>query len=67
MQLCPPPPPLLPTAPSPSDASLMPRNRKTWSSWNLIGRSDAADTSAVCVTYYVNRLQVSMHMYGVGL
>ena len=45
----------------------MPRNRKTWSSWNLIGRSDAADTSAVCVTYYVNRLQVSMHMYGVGL
>ena len=41
-----------------SDSSLMPRNRKTWASWNLIGRSDAKDTAAVCVTYYVNRLQV---------
>ncbi|KAG1678525.1 hypothetical protein FOA52_014559 [Chlamydomonas sp. UWO 241] len=40
-----------------TDASLMPVNRKTWSSWNLIGRSDAADTSAVCVTYWINRLQ----------
>ncbi|GAX82389.1 hypothetical protein CEUSTIGMA_g9817.t1 [Chlamydomonas eustigma] len=40
-----------------TDVTLMPRNRKTWSSWNLIGRSDAEDTSAVCVSYYVNRLQ----------
>jgi predicted NAD/FAD-binding protein len=43
-----------------SDTSLMPLNRKTWSSWNLIGRSDAAATAAVCVTYWVNRLQVRL-------
>ncbi|GFR51020.1 hypothetical protein Agub_g13347 [Astrephomene gubernaculifera] len=41
-----------------TDASLMPRNRKVWSSWNFLGRSGAgADTEAVCVTYWVNRLQ----------
>jgi len=41
-----------------ADASLMPRNRKTWASWNFLGQSNASDTAAVCVSYYANRLQV---------
>ena len=45
-----------------SDASLMPRNRATWASWNCLKR-DAASASAkpgassVCVSYWVNLLQ----------
>lgn len=36
----------------------MPRNRKVWSSWNFLGTSDpASDDTAVCVSYWVNRLQ----------
>jgi len=35
----------------------MPRNRKTWASWNFLGHTKASDTAAVCVSYYVNRLQ----------
>jgi predicted NAD/FAD-binding protein len=39
-----------------TDESLMPRRRAVWSSWNYIGpRADARD--AVCVTYWMNRLQ----------
>lgn len=42
----------------PADPSQMPVNRKTWSSWNFLGTSSPqADTSAVCVSYWVNRLQ----------
>ena len=33
----------------------MPRRRSVWSSWNYVGRSDAA--TAVSVTYWLNRLQ----------
>ncbi|EFN59627.1 hypothetical protein CHLNCDRAFT_29187, partial [Chlorella variabilis] len=41
-----------------TDASLMPRSRKTWASWNFLGRSgQEGDTAAVCVTYWANRLQ----------
>ena len=39
-----------------TDESLMPRRRAVWSSWNYIGSlADARD--AVCVTYWMNRLQ----------
>jgi predicted NAD/FAD-binding protein len=39
-----------------TDQSLMPRRRAVWSSWNYIGsRANAGD--AICVTYWMNRLQ----------
>ena len=38
------------------DASLMPRRRKVWSSWNFCGRS-GGDANSLCVTYWMNRLQ----------
>ncbi|KXZ44875.1 hypothetical protein GPECTOR_61g828 [Gonium pectorale] len=41
-----------------TDAALMPRNRKVWSSWNFLGNSGpGSDNAAVCVSYWVNRLQ----------
>ncbi|KAG2447750.1 hypothetical protein HYH02_007208 [Chlamydomonas schloesseri] len=41
-----------------TDPSQMPLNRKTWSSWNFLGTSGPqSNTSAVCVSYWVNRLQ----------
>lgn len=41
------------------DASLMPKRRRVWSSWNFIGDDDAAgdDDAPLCVTYWMNRLQ----------
>jgi predicted NAD/FAD-binding protein len=36
------------------DASLMPRRRRAWSSWNYLGCTDG---SAPSVTYWMNRLQ----------
>ena len=38
------------------DATLMPHRRKVWSSWNFLGRS-GGDAEALCVTYWMNRLQ----------
>jgi len=39
-----------------TDDSLMPKRHAVWSSWNYIGlRADTCD--AVCVTYWMNRLQ----------
>ena len=39
-----------------SDASLMPKRKSVWSSWNYLGaRTDRGD--ALCVTYWMNRLQ----------
>ena len=38
-----------------TDAGLMPRRRRAWTSWNHIGRRDAPE--AGCVTYWMNRLQ----------
>lgn len=36
----------------------MPRNKRCWTSWNFLGDSGAgADDKAVCVTYWLNRLQ----------
>ncbi|AWK89962.1 NAD(P)/FAD-dependent oxidoreductase [Azospirillum thermophilum] len=39
------------------DASLMPRRRKTWSSWNYLSQRGEDGSDAVCVTYWMNRLQ----------
>ena len=41
-----------------TDASLMPRDRAVWASWNVVGSSKASSEAAVCVTYWANRLQV---------
>lgn len=38
-----------------TDASLMPRRRKVWSSWNYL--SNGRESGAVTVTYWMNRLQ----------
>jgi predicted NAD/FAD-binding protein len=38
-----------------TDASLMPKRRAAWSSWNHLGRRDAPDEG--CVSYWMNRLQ----------
>ena len=43
-----------------TDASLMPRNRKAWASWNCLkgeGRGSTSANESVCVTYWVNLLQ----------
>ena len=37
-----------------TDPALMPKRRQTWSAWNYIGR---AGDDALCVTYWMNRLQ----------
>ena len=39
-----------------SDASLMPKRRSVWCSWNYFGHR-SGDTDALCVTYWMNRLQ----------
>ncbi len=38
------------------DASLMPRRRRLWSSWNYLGSGHGPDAS-LCVTYWMNKLQ----------
>lgn len=41
-----------------TDASLMPKRRAVWASWNYIGNPGAVAESALpCVTYWMNRLQ----------
>ncbi|MEX0695020.1 MAG: FAD-dependent oxidoreductase [Rhodospirillales bacterium] len=46
-----------------TDASLMPKRRRVWSSWNFIGDHNvASDQEApLCVTYWMNRLQSLTH------
>ncbi|MFA5955536.1 NAD(P)/FAD-dependent oxidoreductase [Hyphomicrobium sp.] len=39
-----------------SDASLMPKRRRTWSSWNYIQSTDGSD-EVPTITYWMNRLQ----------
>lgn len=39
------------------DASLMPQRRRVWSSWNYLSESGASEDDALCVTYWMNRLQ----------
>jgi hypothetical protein len=53
--------PLPPGALALADPALMPVSRKVWSSWNFLGTSAAgSESSAVCVSYWVNRLQVRL-------
>lgn len=40
-----------------TDSNLMARNRQAWASWNFIGAPGNPETTPVCVTYWVNRLQ----------
>ncbi|MCW5713389.1 MAG: FAD-dependent oxidoreductase [Bauldia sp.] len=40
-----------------TDASLMPRNRRVWSSWNFIGEDADPGDGQLTVTYWMNRLQ----------
>jgi predicted NAD/FAD-binding protein len=40
-----------------SDARLMPRRRRVWSSWNYLSGADVSGERAVSVTYWMNRLQ----------
>ena len=42
-----------------TDATLMPKRRRVWSSWNFIGgaKDAAADAAPLCVTYWMNQLQ----------
>lgn len=39
------------------DPSLMPRRRHVWASWNYIGSDGADANQALCVSYWMNRLQ----------
>ncbi|MFD1623426.1 NAD(P)/FAD-dependent oxidoreductase [Azospirillum griseum] len=39
------------------DPSLMPRRRSVWSSWNYLSQAGDQGSNAVCVTYWMNRLQ----------
>ena len=40
-----------------TDPALMPRRRRGWSAWNYLGRKDAHGAQALCVSYWMNRLQ----------
>ncbi|WP_274706806.1 NAD(P)/FAD-dependent oxidoreductase [Allorhizobium sonneratiae] len=40
-----------------SDATLMPKRRTVWASWNYIGDIAAGGATPLCVTYWMNRLQ----------
>ncbi|MEM8811667.1 MAG: FAD-dependent oxidoreductase [Pseudomonadota bacterium] len=39
------------------DPSLMPRRHRVWSSWNYVGARKRDDEQALCVTYWMNKLQ----------
>jgi predicted NAD/FAD-binding protein len=40
-----------------SDTTLMPKRRRAWASWNYMGTGDSPADQALCVTYWMNRLQ----------
>ena len=40
-----------------SDRALMPKRRAVWSAWNYLGCVGAHGDAALCVTYWMNRLQ----------
>jgi len=40
-----------------SDPRLMPKRKAAWASWNYIGRKGETGEDALCVTYWMNRLQ----------
>ncbi|MBR0558004.1 FAD-dependent oxidoreductase [Ciceribacter sp. L1K23] len=40
-----------------TDEKLMPRRKRVWASWNYIGEAGDDDGNALCVTYWMNKLQ----------
>jgi len=40
-----------------SDATLMPKRTRAWSSWNYVAASENVDDRQVCLTYWMNLLQ----------
>ncbi len=40
-----------------TDATLLPKRRRAWSSWNYMGRDDALSDDSIPITYWMNRLQ----------
>jgi len=40
-----------------SDATLMPKRKRAWASWNYISAAGDTDTRLVCLTYWMNLLQ----------
>lgn len=40
------------------DVSLMPKRRSCWAGWNYIGCEDEQGDAALCVSYWMNKLQV---------
>ena len=40
-----------------TDAALMPKRRRVWSSWNFIDGQEQGGDEKLCVTYWMNRLQ----------
>jgi uncharacterized protein len=41
-----------------TDTNLMPKRRAAWSSWNYLGTRNASSEQQLCVTYWMNLLQV---------
>ena len=41
-----------------TDESFMPRRKAAWSSWNYLGERNASNEQQLCVTYWMNLLQV---------
>ena len=40
-----------------TDASFMPRRRRAWARWTVLSRAQRDDGAALCVSYWMNRLQ----------
>ncbi|MGV3490027.1 MAG: NAD(P)/FAD-dependent oxidoreductase [Devosia sp.] len=40
-----------------TDATLMPKRRRVWASWNYIGDTSPTEDTQLCVTYWMNKLQ----------
>lgn len=45
------------------DISLMPKRRSVWAGWNYIGCEDGEGEAALCVSYWMNKLQVLDRRY----
>ncbi len=40
-----------------TDATLMPRRKRVWASWNYIGDTSTGEERQLCVSYWMNKLQ----------
>jgi predicted NAD/FAD-binding protein len=49
-----------------TDASFMPKRKAAWSAWNYLGEKNAASEQQLCVTYWMNLLQVLKTGQGKG-